>query len=100
MEFFPAHLEKRSNVRATDFLDDIFAEGYTATILRSAEMVSAKGPEDGAGEESLTEAADAEPAMALSTAQVMEIWMQQCTKPGDDASAYLDIAWIYPSEIS
>jgi FkbM family methyltransferase len=71
MEFFPDLLGKISEVKAEEFLNKIFASGYTASVLRPAPHESLE---------------------AASPAEVMEAWRKQCEAVGDESKAYLDLA--------
>jgi FkbM family methyltransferase len=75
MEYFPALLEKRSSVGGTDFLDDIFSEGYTAAVLRS----------------------EGNPVRASNSSAIVEMWQQHCDNVGDESRAYLDLVWQFPA---
>lgn len=72
MEFFPALLEKHSATRGDDLLDDIFAQGYTATILQPVYGDFAR---------------------ASSTVEVLAEWKKKCEAAGDDSREYLDLAF-------
>lgn len=82
LEFFPALLEEHSGTTGSNFLDEIFAHGYSATIF-----------EDEA--EPNTEADDPLKT-ATSTAEVMEIWKRRCETAGDPSQAYLNLALKLP----
>ena len=71
MEFFPSLLERISETKAGDFLDRIFALGYTASILKAppGEIVEASSPKE-----------------------VMEAWRKECEAVGDESRAYLDLS--------
>ncbi|HEX8707274.1 MAG TPA: FkbM family methyltransferase [Pyrinomonadaceae bacterium] len=73
MEFFPALLEKISGVKAGEFLDEIFASGYTAAVIQPAPH---------------------EPLEAASPGAVIEAWRKQCEAVGDESKAYLDLALV------
>lgn len=72
MEFFPALLKQNSGARADEFLSSIFACGYTAVVLQPAEN---------------------EILHASSPAEVIEAWDKRCEVVGDEAKAYLDLAF-------
>ena len=72
MEFFPALLEKISEIKAEEFLNIIFASGYTAAVLQSTPN---------------------ELLQASSVSAVMKAWRKQCELVGDDSKAYLDLAF-------
>lgn len=71
MEFFPALLERISEIKAEEFIREIFDQGYTASILQAAlgEAIEASTPQE-----------------------VMTLWEKQCEAIGDETRAYLDLA--------
>jgi FkbM family methyltransferase len=71
MEFFPTLLERVSGVQADQFLETIFACGYTAAVLRR----------------------DQEMVTALSTSEVITEWEKERDQIGDVARTYLDLVF-------
>lgn len=72
MEFFPALLERVSGVKGDDFLNTVFARGYSAGVLRrNQEMVITK-----------------------STSEVIAEWEKERDLVGDVAKTYLDLVFI------
>lgn len=71
MEFFPTLLERVSGVQADQFLESIFACGYTAAVLRR----------------------DQEMVTALSTSEVIAEWEKERDQIGDVARTYLDLVF-------
>ena len=78
MEFFPALLKKISEVNAEEFLERIFASGYTASVIQPAPSESLR---------------------ASSPTEVLAAWRKQCDVVGDESKAYLDLAF-HPSKES
>lgn len=76
MEFFPSLLKRVSGTQAGEFLDSIFACGYRAAVLPPTR----KGL-----------------LPSSSATEVMETWRKQCEVVGDEAKAYLDLAF-HPNE--
>jgi FkbM family methyltransferase len=72
MEFFPALLERVSAVQADDFLENIFACGYRAAVLRR----------------------DQEMVPTLSTTEVIAEWEKERDEVGDVARTYLDLVFL------
>lgn len=73
MEFFPALLKTISGVEGEEFLSQIFAVGYTASILQS-------GVEEAVPASTVTE--------------VITAWKRQSEVVGDESKAYLDLALV------
>ena len=76
MEFFPALLERVSAVQGDDFLETIFACGYSAGVLRR----------------------DQELLPALSTSEVIAEWEKEREQVGDVAKTYLDLVFLPNTE--
>ena len=72
MEFFPALLERVSAVKGDDFLDSIFACGYTAAVLRR----------------------DQEMVTTLQRGEVIAEWEKERELVGDVAKTYLDLVFL------
>lgn len=72
MEFFPALLERISGLKADDFLNTVFARGYSAGVLRR-------------GQEMVT---------AQSTGEVIAEWEKERELVGDVAKTYLDLVFL------
>jgi len=89
MELFPALLERNSGISAIEFLDQIFATGYSATILRTSDMDN----------EQVTDDANHSGALKTSnTAEVMEVLQQRKEFARDDSEAYLNLALEFPNQ--
>ena len=71
MEFFPALLERVSAAKADDFLDSVFACGYSAAVLRR----------------------DQEMVTTFSTRDVIDEWEKERGQVGDVAKTYLDLVF-------
>ncbi|HKU75347.1 MAG TPA: FkbM family methyltransferase [Pyrinomonadaceae bacterium] len=72
MEFFPALLERVSGVKGDEFLNDVFACGYSAGVLRrEQEMVTTQ-----------------------STSEVIAEWEKDRELVGDVAKTYLDLVFL------
>jgi FkbM family methyltransferase len=72
MEFFPALLERVSGVKGDDFLESVFASGYSAGVLRREhEMVTTQ-----------------------STSEVIAEWEKERELVGDVAKTYLDLVFL------
>lgn len=72
MEFFPALLERVSGVKGDDFLNSVFACGYSAGVLRrEQEMVTTQ-----------------------STSEVIAEWEKERELVGDVAKTYLDLVFL------
>lgn len=72
MEFFPALLERVSGVKGDDFLNSVFARGYSAGVLRR----------------------DQEMVTTQSTSEVIAEWEKERELVGDVAKTYLDLVFI------
>ena len=96
MEFFPTLLEKHSGVRATHFLDEIFLQGYAATVLRPSDTVSAD--EEDATQRDVTDPESVFLAKASSPSEVMKLWEKRCEEVGDASRTYLDLVWQLPKQ--
>ena len=72
MEFFPALLERVSGVKGDDFLNDVFARGYSAGVLRR----------------------DQEMVIVQSTSEVIAEWDKDRELIGDVAKTYLDLVFL------
>jgi FkbM family methyltransferase len=76
MEFFPALLERVSEVKADHFLNSVFACGYSAGVLRrEQEMVTTS-----------------------STGEVIAEWEKERELVGDVAKTYLDLVFLPSTE--
>ena len=72
MEFFPALLERVSGVKGDEFLNSVFASGYSAGVLRrEQEMVTTQ-----------------------STSEVIAEWEKDREVVGDVAKTYLDLVFL------
>lgn len=72
MEFFPALLERVSGVKGDVILDDVFARGYSAGVLRR----------------------DQDMVTIQSTNEVIAEWERQRDVVGDVAKTYLDLVFL------
>jgi hypothetical protein len=91
MEFFPALLKKISGVEGEEFLSQIFAAGYTASILQPGVEEAVQEPDV---EEAVQEPGVEEAVQASTVTEVMTAWKRQSEVVGDESKAYLDLALV------